>query len=142
MGEVLEDWQLFGRFAQRLHTVSATYLEDIGVPRGQAAALLIVRANQGITQSGLGAELAIQGATVTTMLQRMEEKGLVDRRRDPDDNRLVRVYLTPLGERKARDFLDRIDGLHRMILAGFSDDEQTYMRGLFERVVANMERTA
>lgn len=138
----MEDWQLFGRFAQRLHAVTTTYLEGIGVPRGQAAALLIISRNQGITQSGLASELAIQGATVTTMLQRMEENGLVDRRRDPDDNRLVRVHLTPLGERKAGEFLGCLDELHGRILAGFSEEEQSYMRGLFERVVANMERTA
>lgn len=137
----MEDWQLFGRFAQRLHAVSTTYLEGIGVPRGQAAALLIINSNPGITQSGLAAELAIQGATVTTMLQRMEENSLVDRRRDPDDNRLVRVHLTPLGERKAQEFMGCLDDLHRRILAGFSDEEQLYMRSLFERVVANMERT-
>lgn len=137
----MEDWQLFGRFAQRLHTVTASYLEGIGVPRGQAAALLIISRNEGITQTGLASELAIQGATVTTMLQRMEENGLVSRGRDSEDNRLVRVHLTPLGERKAEEFLGCLDELHNRLLHGFSDDEQRYMRTIFERVVANMERT-
>jgi DNA-binding MarR family transcriptional regulator len=51
--------------------------------RAQALLLCRLYVQDGITQSGIGNQLSVQGATVTYMLQRIEECGLVTRRRDP-----------------------------------------------------------
>ncbi len=55
-----------------------------------------------MSQSEIAQQLDVQGATVTDMLQCMEETGLVYRERDADDNRIVRVYLPPMGGQKER----------------------------------------
>jgi hypothetical protein len=55
----------------------------------QATLLCRLFVRNGMTQSEIAEQLSVQGATVTGMLQRMEEAGLVARRRDTEDNRLV-----------------------------------------------------
>ena len=60
----------------------------------------------GMTQSEIAQQLSIQGATVTDILRRMEEVGMVTRRRDLADNRLVRVYLSEAGRGKEPSIID------------------------------------
>ena len=52
------------------------------------------------------------------MLKRMEESELVTRRRDPEDNRLVRVYLTRSGQEKERAINEQFLELERAVFEG------------------------
>src|SRR4051812_46878993 len=96
----LDDWQLLAQVSQIFRSVSDAFTEQVDIPRGQASVLCGVAKQDGITQSEIAERLSVQGASVTNMLQRLEEAGLVARRRDPDDNRLVRVYLPEAGLQK------------------------------------------
>ena len=90
----VEDWELLAQFAQAYRSFSDVLMDQITLHRSQAIVLCKLFNQDGMTQSEIAQQLSVQGATVTDMLQRMEEAGLVSRRRDLDDNRLVRVYLT------------------------------------------------
>src|SRR5262245_53006435 len=96
----LADLHLFSQFCQVYRTLLDTFTDPIDLPRAQASVLLTLSSRDGITQSELGEQLCVQGATVTNMLQRLEESGCIVRRRDAEDNRLVRVYLTAFGREK------------------------------------------
>src|SRR5881394_1952467 len=98
----VEDWELLAQFSQAYRSLSDAFMDQITMHRAQATVLCKLFAQDGMTQSEIGQQLSVQGATVTDMLQRMEETGLVTRRRDPDDNRLVRVYLTDNGRHQER----------------------------------------
>ncbi len=76
-----------------------THMEKIGLHRGQGFALVQLWHHDGVPQRELSRAMHISPASVTNMLQRMERDGLISRRRDRDDQRIVRVYLT----RKAKD---------------------------------------
>lgn len=135
----MKDWQLFGQFAQRFHNLTNDFLDEVGVPRGQAAALMVIANEGGMTQTQLATALCIQGATVTTMLQRMEESELVHRERDSNDNRLVRVYLTEYGRTKTEEILGRLKELQARISRGIPQEDLDHMRSLVERMMANMD---
>src|ERR1043165_5700772 len=98
----LEDWELRAQVAQAYRSLSDAFMDRIGLHRAQATLLCRLFDQDGMTQSEIAEQLGVQGATVTNMLQRMEEAGLVARQRDPDDNRLVRVYLTDTGRKQER----------------------------------------
>lgn len=53
--------------------------------------------NDWIRVSDLGQRLRLDSGTLTPLLKRLEERGLVSRRRSPDDERVVRIGLTALG---------------------------------------------
>lgn len=58
---------------------------------------MVVLATGERTVSGLGDELSLDSGTLSPLLRRLEERGLVVRRRDTDDERVVRVQLTTAG---------------------------------------------
>ena len=64
---------------------------------GQVFCLRMLAANDGISQRDLAEALHLSRPAVTTMLQRMAKAGLVDRRPDSNDQRLMRTYLTDEG---------------------------------------------
>ena len=50
--------------------------------------------NEGINQGGLAEMLEVEPITLCRMIDRLEEAGLVERRRDPNDRRARRIFLT------------------------------------------------
>lgn len=76
---------------------AATRGQDITPPR--FTALVIVAANPGIGQSALGQVLGIARSGAMMLTDWMEERGLVERRRRPNDGRSWGVHLTPRGEK-------------------------------------------
>lgn len=134
----LDDWELLAQFSQVLRTVSDAFAEQVDIPRGQARVLCVVAKQDGLTQSEIADELSVQGATVTHMLQRLEEAGLVTRHRDPSDNRLVRVYLTAAGLQKERSINAQFGSLQELILRGINEEERAFLRQKLQQVIANI----
>jgi len=92
--------------------LSHTMAETGGHP-AQAACLRVIARHESITQRDLGEELLVSPAALTTMLQRIERQGLIERWPDENDQRLMRIKLTAEGQKlKAklgnahRDYID------------------------------------
>ncbi len=134
----VEDWELLAQFSQAYRSLSDALMDQIELHRSQAMALCKLFAQDGVTQTELAQQLSLQGATVTDMLQRMEESGLVARRRDSEDNRLVRVYLTEAGREKERFIRDQFLILEAKVFANFDEDERFMLRQLLNRAVENI----
>jgi DNA-binding MarR family transcriptional regulator len=136
----VEDWELLAQFAQAYRSLSDTLMDQITLHRSQAMVLCKLFVQDGMTQSEIAQQLSIQGATVTDMLQRMEESSLVTRRRDLEDNRLVRVYLTDSGREKERFIMEQFLKLESAVFAGFDEKERRLLRQLLNRTLDNMDR--
>jgi len=61
---------------------------------GQARILVSLMRHGNLTQRTIGQGLHIKPATVTNMVKRMEASGLIERRRDANDDRIINVTLT------------------------------------------------
>jgi DNA-binding MarR family transcriptional regulator len=136
----VEDWELLARVAQSYRTLSDELMEQIDMHRAQAMLLCRLFVEEGQTQSEIADQLAVQGATVTNMLQRMEEAELVSRRRDSEDNRLMRVSLTETGREKEQSIMTQFLKIEAAIFEGFSPDERELLRRLLRRLWINMSK--
>lgn len=136
----VEDWELLAQFAQAYRGLSDTLMDQIALHRSQSMVLCKLFIQDGMTQSEIAQQLSVQGATVTDMLQRMEEAGLVSRRRDLEDNRLVRVYLTDSGREKERSIMEQFLKLESAVFAGFDEKERALLRRLLNRALDNMNQ--
>lgn len=76
-------------------------------------ALVMIGSNPGMSQSALGNVLGIARSGAMLLTDWFEAKGLVERRRRPDDGRAWGLHLTPKGERLARDLEERVLELDR-----------------------------
>lgn len=90
----------------------------MGMSRAQWAVLLQLERNEGLIQADLADTLDIQPITLTRLIDRLCDNGLVERRPDPNDRRARFLFLTPT----ARPLLDRIvkeiEMVSETILAG------------------------
>jgi DNA-binding MarR family transcriptional regulator len=136
----VEDWELLAQFAQAYRNLSDVLMDQIALHRSQAMVLCKLFHQDGMTQSEIAQQLSVQGATVTDMLQRMEEGGIVTRRRDLDDNRLVRVYLTDAGREKERFIMEQFLKLESAVFAGFDESQRVLLRRLLNCALDNMGR--
>lgn len=134
----LDDWQLLAQVSQVFRSVSDAFTDQVDIPRGQAAVLCVIAREDGLTQSEIAERLSVQGATVTNMLQRLEEAGLVIRRRDPEDNRLVRVYLTEAGLEKELSLNAQLGSMQELIFKGIGETERAVLRRQLQQIIENI----
>jgi DNA-binding MarR family transcriptional regulator len=125
----------------RLHHARVhVLLEGIGIYRGQPPVLFMLWEQEGRTHSELAKHIHVQPATITKMIQRMERAGFVERRSDPDDERVSRVYLTDTGRAIQTEMQQIFEGLEQEALAGFSADERVSLRQLLSKIRDNLLR--
>lgn len=84
-----------GRLATRRTT---SKLQAHGITPPQWAVLAQLTEQDGQSLSGLGAKALFDGPTMTGIVDRLESSGLVQRRRDSLDRRVINLYLTERGK--------------------------------------------
>lgn len=75
----------------------APLLEPLGLTYPQYLVLLVLWERDGLPVKQLGERLALDSGTLTPLLKRLEQQGLIERRRGEDDERIVRIHLTATG---------------------------------------------
>ena len=88
-----------------LRTLVDQEARKFGMTRAQWGVLFRLERSEGLKQSELADLLDIQPITLTRLIDRLCENGLIERRSDPNDRRAKRLFLTPA----ARPLLDRLD---------------------------------
>ena len=74
------------------------YLDAVGLTYTQYITMLVLFEHGQMTLKELGSRLYLDSGTLTPLLKKLEEKGLVSRRRSPTDERNLIVGITPAGE--------------------------------------------
>ncbi len=73
-------------------------LDAIGLTYTQYIVMMVLWEDKQLTVSGLGEKLRLDSGTLTPLLKRMADKGLIRRQRSAKDERQVDVSLTPQGQ--------------------------------------------
>jgi DNA-binding MarR family transcriptional regulator len=95
----LDDFLCFAIYSTNLavNRLNKPVLDELGLTYLQYIALVALYERDDQTVSGLGARLFLESSTLTPLLKRLEAMGHLTRQRDPEDERQVRVRLTPQG---------------------------------------------
>jgi len=94
------------------------------------------------TVAGLARMIQMGDASMSRMLDRLEEKDLVRRERSDTDRRVVNLHLTAKGRKVAnRIWPIVVDGMH-VHLEGFKKDELAQFNEFLARMLANGARDA
>ena len=111
----------------RQHDLSAAGRETLAVLDGA----------EGPLSPGVIAErLIVTAATITTVLDTLERRGMVERTIDQADRRRQIVSITPAGRDAVDAFLPQIVALQTELMRGFSEDERTQLTAYLDRVRA------
>jgi MarR family transcriptional regulator, transcriptional regulator for hemolysin len=110
----------------------------LGLSLDECKALIYVHRTQGINQVDLAGCTGCTPMTLMRILDRMEQDGWVERRPDPEDRRVRRLYLT----RAAMTMVTRIwaiaDRARAESLAGLDAADRERLIGLLERIRGNL----
>ena len=95
----LDDFLCFAIYSTNLavNRVYKSLLDELGLTYPQYIVLIALYDEDNQTVGGLGDKLFLDSSTLTPLLKRMEATGHLTRQRNPEDEREVRVRLTPQG---------------------------------------------
>jgi MarR family transcriptional regulator for hemolysin len=113
--------------ARLLKTYADQRARQFGISRAQWAVLIRIERSEGLKQSELAELLDLQPISLTRLLDRLADNGLIERRADPNDRRANRLYLAPA----AKPLLGRLSGLG-------ADMMETVLDGLDEKSIERM----
>ena len=74
------------------------FLDELGLTYTQCITMMVLWEHKAMTVKALGQELFLDSGTLTPLLKKLEEKGLVTRRRSDLDERNLIVTITEEGE--------------------------------------------
>jgi DNA-binding MarR family transcriptional regulator len=113
-----------------------------GMTRAQWAILIWLERQPGISQKELSEILEVEPITVARLIDRLEARGMVERRPDPRDRRIWRLHL--LGP--ARDVLHEIDhhraDMTRIVTVGIDEGSVEIMTEALMRMKATLTQDA
>jgi DNA-binding MarR family transcriptional regulator len=133
---------LFTRAAKLMRGAADAAMSRHGVRVGQNLVLGALWEEDGLAPGEIAQRLHVTTPTVVKMATRMEAAGLVTRRPDSADARLVRLHLTPRG-RSVRTAIEKeLEGLDTRATAGLSDAERRRLEAALAKVIGNLEDEA
>jgi MarR family transcriptional regulator, organic hydroperoxide resistance regulator len=130
-GDDLTDHELtlqVHRTAKALRGSVAAALARYGCQPPQNLVLDALARTDGLTPGELSRVLECSGPTAVKMAQRMEANGLVIRRRDDPDERLVHVYLTERGRELQRPIAAAVGEIAERAFTGLDEPEKDALR--------------
>ena len=99
--------------ARMLRTYADQRAAQFGITRAQWVVLVRLDRSEGLKQSELAEVLDLQPISLTRLLDKLAECGLIERRPDPVDRRAKRLFLTPA----ARPLLEKLGNLGEDLMA-------------------------
>ena len=134
-----------GYFLSTARNVLATRMDRavalLGLTSSQIGVVLLLWHGRARTPFELSRALSYDTGSMTRLLDRLQHKGFVDRRRSSADRRVIELTLTPKGGDAARQLPALIDAVLREQLRGFSAADVATLVGLLQRFIANDPQT-
>jgi DNA-binding MarR family transcriptional regulator len=140
MTSALDAGVLPGLLGYRLRLAQQTVFRDFAtsvaeLSPGRVGILLLVDANAGVTQSRLAQAVSLDRSTMVGVVDALEERGLIERRRG-EDRRTNGLWLTRTGRSLVARLKRRIEAHERRVAQRLSPAEREQLIGLLEKLSA------
>jgi DNA-binding MarR family transcriptional regulator len=130
---------LFGyQLVQADIPLKRTFFKHIGEPLGlrpvEFTILALVAHNPGVTGKQLAQALAVTAPNITILIDKMSEKGLLERVRSETDRRAQNIHLTAAGDKLARRAMGVSKTMEQEVLRHLSEGERVMLLELLQKV--------
>ena len=132
---------LVNRVGQRFIGEIAPILNEVGVDIQSWRVLIALYQRGGQTVGALSELTSINFSTLSRVLDRMEKKDMVQRRRDADDARSFTIALTANGRDVTERVMPRAEELETVATSEFSGAELATLRQLLGKLYAGLNGT-
>jgi MarR family transcriptional regulator, transcriptional regulator for hemolysin len=124
---------------KEIHEEFAAMLAEHGCTMPTWAVLFQVHRNRGLSQVQLAALIGIEGPTLARHLDKLTADGLVERHRDPQDRRILRVALTPQGQQRWEELKDVRSQFEDRLTRGLSDEQKAVLDAAIDHIHRALE---
>ena len=128
---------IFFQLAKAHQTASRFWkdrLAPLRLTTAQATVLAFLNEEDGITSAELGKRIQLDSATLTGLINRLEAANLLKRRKDREDRRAVRVFLTPPGRGLSQQVVVLTTRAHHEFLSRIGDAKPGQLAVFLEKV--------
>ena len=130
---------LLNRAGARIAAAFSEEMRPLGASLQMWRVLAALRERDGRRMGDLSEATSIEVSTLTRLVDTMEEKGFVARRRDAADARAVLLHVAQAGRRLTRRILPIAERYETVALSGFDPGEAERLKAALRRLYANMD---
>ena len=115
-------------------------IRELGMTSLQWRAVARLHREPGMRQSELADLLEVEPITLSRMIDRLADSGMVCRKPDPNDRRAWNLYLTDKAQPLMAQLQHEADQVQELALTGIDEEERAVLARLVERVRGNLSR--
>ena len=113
-------------------------LKDTGLTLGQPKVLDYLKDHDGASQKEIAAGCLIEAGSLTSILNRMEEKGLIERKMLNGNRRTFHIFMTESGKKNQKLVEETFEKIEETALNNVSEEEQKVFMEIFLRIYRNL----
>ena len=131
--------ELIGVIHRYMRRFLESNMKKFDITPPQFEVLMTLWNEDGVVLSELGRRLSRDGPTITGIIDRMEKKKLLVRKRSLRDRRVIQVYLTPLAWEIKENLMKMQGEAGRDVAGDFTEQDVTTLENLLRKVLCNIE---
>lgn len=113
-------------------------LADTGLTLGQPKVLDYLKDHDGVSQKEIAAGCLIEAGSLTSILNRMEEKDLIERKILNGNRRTFHIFMTESGKKNQKLVEETFEKIEETALNNVSEEEQKVFMEIFLRIYRNL----
>lgn len=113
-------------------------LRDTGLTIGQPKILDYLKDHDGSSQKDIAKACFLEAGSLTTILNKMEEKGLIERRILNGNRRSFHIFMTYEGRQKMQLVDSSFSEIEKKALSGVSDEELETFMSVYKKIYKNL----
>ena len=126
-----------GALSRKITRYYKEKVTSMGLTHGQFFLLVALYDEDGLLPSQLADKTALDRATITGLLDRLERDGWTERRTDPNDRRVLRIHLTDKALQAREVVLSIFEETNGQFLGRFSPKEWSLFQSFLKRLDAS-----
>jgi DNA-binding MarR family transcriptional regulator len=107
---------------KKVEKYMTSFFDNIGINVSQSFILSCLLDNDGCTLSEISSRALIENSSMTTMVDKLEKMGLVERKFDPQNRRIIRLFLTDDGRKLSQKVQRAGEEFDRSLHEALGDD--------------------
>jgi DNA-binding MarR family transcriptional regulator len=123
---------LLAKAYQRAHSAFKVKLAPFGITPVQHLILAVLGEEDFLSPAEISDRLAMDGATLSGVLDRMAEAGLIKKEGNPEDRRSIRVSLSPKAKRMREELAEQRKSINDDLTAKFSLEEKLLLKRMLK----------
>ncbi len=113
-------------------------IKDTGLTIGQPKILDYLKEHDGSNQKEIARACFLEAGSLTTILNKMEEKGLIERRILNGNRRSFHIFMTEEGKRKQQMVDKAFKEIEQKALSGISEEEYEHFLTIYKKLYSNL----